>query len=255
MKTHLMWYPPWRTFCMNDKKTKGKSMLEKIMTAIKVESKFLTEVVLDSAGVRKFEQEIEDAKYNLKEAKSALTDEMSNELQTSRRVKILADKINQQESLIVDALSQNNEKLAFNLATVLVELEQDYEGQLAIQQSHDLHLGHLKRQMEHAERFLKDLERQLAMVNTTERIQQATAVITKNFDQADAKMLSAKKSLDRIRKQQLQMDEHYSVESQLSDSGKNTDILNNRELECNQSDLNKLRQSAEDVLKRIEDKE
>ncbi len=230
-------------------------MLEKIMNAIKEESRFLTESVLDSSGLRMYEKKIEEAQNNLNQAKSALTEEMSNELQSSRRVKILAEKIKQQESLIIDALSQNNEKLAFNLATALVEFEQDHEAQLAIQHSHDLHLGHLKRQMEHAERFLKDLERQLAMVNTTDRIQKATAVITRNFDDADAKMLSAKKSLDRIRKKQLRIDAQYAVDDQTVSSKNNSSLLKPDKQDVQKNDSKRLKQSAKDVIKRIEGKE
>ncbi len=239
-----MWSQPWGTFFMSDeKKVSSKNMLEKIMTVIKVESRFLSEAIMDSSGTRIFKQEIEEAKANLKLAKSALTSEMANELQSSRRVKILTQKASQQESLIVDALAQNNEKLAFNLATALVDLEQDRDAQLVIQRTHDLHLGHLKRQMELAERSLKDLERQLAMVNTTDRIQKATEVITKRFDTADAKMLSAKKTLDRIRKQQQQRDEQYLIEDNLLESGED------------KSDIKVEKGSATDVLKRLVDKD
>ena len=239
----------------NDKKEPGQNMLEKIMTAIKVESRFLADAIMDSSGTRSFEQEIEAAKINLQEAKSALTDEMSNELKSSRRVRILVDKIDQQESLIIEALGQGNEKLAFNLATVLVELEQDRDAQLAIQHSHDLHLGHLKRQMEHAERFLKDLERQLAMVVTTDRIQKATQVITKNFDVADAKMLSAKKSLDRIRRQQQRTDEQYLTNEHLADQKNDHELLKEGEQTQNKLDDKEVADSAADILKRIVDKD
>ncbi|MGJ8664455.1 MAG: PspA/IM30 family protein, partial [Marinicella sp.] len=182
----------------NDKKDEdvqsgGMNILEKIIKAIRVESKALSEAVMDSAGSNKFEQQLEDAKSSLQQAKTTLTEEMTKELQSMRLINILEDKINQQELLIVDSLSQGDEDKAFKLATEMVELEQDKEAQSAIQRSHELHLGHLKRQMENAERSLKDLERQMAMVNTTEGIQKATAVITKNFNQADSNMLSAKK--------------------------------------------------------------
>ncbi len=229
----------------------GMNILGKIMTAIRVESRSLTEAVMDTAASNKFEQQLAAAKSSLQQAKSALTEEMALELQSSRVVKIIEDKINQQELLIVDCLSHADETKAFELATEMVELEQDLIAQNAIQHSHDLHLGHLKRHMEQAERSLKDLERQMSMVNTTERIQQATALITKNFDQADSKMLSAKQSLDRIRRKQKRIDDQYELPEPMVDN-KSTEVLDgmNRHKIFDQA-----KDGAADVLKRIIEKE
>ena len=168
----------------DDKKSVGKNILEKIITVIRDDSRALSEAVMDSTGSRLYEKQIEVSKENLRQAKSAITDELAKELQSSRKVKILNDRVNQQEQLIIEALSRNDEDLAFNLATEMVELEQDQAAELTILKSHELHLGHLTRRLENAERTLKDLERQMAMVQTTEDIQKATDVITKSFSQA-----------------------------------------------------------------------
>lgn len=234
----------------HEKKAVGMNILGKIMMAIRVESRNLTEAVMDSAASNKFEQQLAVAKTKLQQAKTALTDEMAEELRASRLVKITEDKLKQQELLIVDSLSQGNEEQAFELATEMVELEQDLTAQHSIQHSHGLHLGHLKRQMEQAERLFKDLTRQLSMVNTTERIQKATAVITKNFDQADSKMLSAKKSLDRIRRNQQRIDAQYEMTESTYDqqTQKTLPDINNNTVSDQQVD------GAAAVLKRIIDK-
>ncbi len=233
----------------DDKKSVGKNILEKIITVIRDDSRALSEAVMDSSGSRLYEKQIEVSKENLRQAKSAITDELAKELQSSRKVKILNDRVNQQEQLIIEALSRNDEDLAFNLATEMVELEQDQAAELTILKSHELHLGHLTRRLENAERTLKDLERQMAMVQTTEDIQKATDVITKSFSQADAKMLSAKRALERIRKKQQQIDEQYEVdESMYGDP--------NKALEEPQEKVTKSsKEGAADVLKRIVDKE
>ncbi len=198
---------------MSDEQNKqGMSVLEKIMQAIRNDSRLLREAVMDASGTRLFEQQIEDAKTALKQAKHTLTAELAKELQCSRTIKILNHQIKEQEHKITDAMAVDDEAQAFELATHVVELEQDLQAQTAVLKSHELHLGHLKRQMEHAERQLKDLERQLAMVNTTERIQQATEVISQKFDAADSKLLSAKQELDRIRQAQQHVDEQYLVD-------------------------------------------
>lgn len=235
---------------MSDDPSKdNKNILAKIMDTIRTESIGLRDAVMESAGFNQFERQIEAAKNNLERAKSALTDEMADELQASRLVKITQDKINQKELLIVDALGQGDEDHAFQLATQMVELEQDLLSQHQIKHSHELHLGHLTRQMENAERLLKDLSRQLTMVNTTDKIQKATDAITKNFEQADSKLLSAKKSLDRIRKKQQMVDEQYELPSHYSNAVAVTKIDDSSQ----QADLNQ--QTAADVIKRLADKE
>jgi|GEM_PF-1612386 len=192
---------------MSDSKKIGRvNVLEKIMTLIRSESQFLRDTVMDGDFSRNLEAELDDATFNLKQAKSVLSEELNNQLQSSRLVKILDDKINQQEQLIINSLSEGDEERAFLLATEVVDLEQDRAAQNALKLSHERQLGYLQAQLENAERSLKDVQRRLTMVNTTERIQKATAVINKNFEQADAKMLSAKKTLQRIRSKQQQLD-------------------------------------------------
>jgi len=234
----------------DQKKSTGKNILEKIMTVIRHDSRVLSEAVMDSSGTRIHEQQIAVAKENLQQAKSAISAELAVELQCSRKVKLLAEQVEQQERLIIEALHQNDEAKAFELATEMVELERDQAAERAILQSHELHLGHLTRQMELAERELKDLERQLAMVQTTADIQKATEVVTKNFAQADAKMLSAKRSLERIRRKQQQIDAQYEVDEALSPTP--TEALADKTAAISEQDKE---DGAADVLKRIIDKD
>ncbi len=247
----------------DDKEKSSAGILKKIINNIRQESRTLAEAVMDSTGDRIFEHQIADARANVAKAKAGLTDELTKALQHSRKVKILNDRINQQELLIVDAMGEGDETLAFELATVMVELESDRDAQQAICQSHDLHLAHLKRQMEQAERSLKDLERQLEMVNTTQQIQQATELISKNFVAADKKMLSAKKTLDRIKAQQQITDKQYSVADDYYENNIKQTLPKNTMGSLSEQDIgdekntksNEATDGAAGVLKRIFDKE
>ncbi|WP_223789104.1 PspA/IM30 family protein [Marinicella meishanensis] len=225
----------------------GKNILEKIMNVIREDSRALSEAVMDSRGTRIHERQIEVAKDSIKQAKRAITDELAKELQSSRKLKIINERVDQQEQRIIDALSQDDEALAFELATEMVELEQDRDTEAAILRSHELHLGHLTRQMEQTERTLMELERQLAMVQTTADIQKATDVITQSFAKADAKMLSAKRSLERIRRKQQQIDQQYEVDEGWEEP---------KELPASKKSIaDQAKDGAADVLKRIIDKD
>jgi phage shock protein A len=199
------------------------NILKKIMTAIRGGTRELGESIVDSQGTRIFEQEIEDAQESLKKAKHDLTQVMAKEMQASRKVESITAEIDKNEGYVADALAKKEETLALEIATKVAELEQDKAQQVDAQQSYEKHIGKLKSMMEKAERQLKDYERQLTMVKTTENVQKATAAITDNFGTTDSTLMSAKESLDRIRKKQEDFDDRNLAAEQLDaqNSGKN----------------------------------
>ena len=199
------------------------NILKKIMTAIRGGTRELGESIVDSQGTRIFEQEIEDAQESLKKAKGDLTQVMAKEMQASRKVESIQANIDKIEGYVANALAKKEETLALEIATKVAELEQEKEAQVKAQKSYENHISKLKGMMEKAERQLKDYERQLTMVKTTENVQKATAAITDNFGTTDSTLMSAKESLDRIRKKQQDFDDRNTAADQLDaeNNGKN----------------------------------
>ncbi|MBL4774291.1 MAG: PspA/IM30 family protein [Alcanivoracaceae bacterium] len=199
------------------------NILKKIMTAIRGSSRELGEAIIDSQGTRIFEQEIEDAKEGLKNAKHDLTQVMAKEMQASRKIDILKKDIEKNEGFVNDALEKNKETLALEIAGKVSELEADKSMQVEAQRSYASHIAKLKGLMEKAERQLKDYERQLNMVKTTENVQKATATITDNFGTTNSTLLSAKESLERIKQKQQDFDDRNLAAEKLDNetNGKN----------------------------------
>lgn len=193
------------------------------MTAIRGGTRELGESIIDSQGTRIFAQEIEDAQESLKSAKHDLTQVMAKEMQASRKVESIQLQIEKNEGFVSDALAKKNEDLALEIAQKVAELEQDKATQVSAQQSYEKHIDKLKGMMEKAERQLKDYERQLTMVKTTENVQKATAAISDNFGTTDSTLVSAKESLERIRKKQEDFDDRNLAAEQLDaeNSGQN----------------------------------
>lgn len=187
---------------MSKKNNIGKNILEKIVAVIREDSRALRAAVMDQTGSRLHEKQISSARDSLKQAKTAIAEELAKELQASRQVRLLDEQVTCQEQLIIDAMKNEDESLAFELATEMVALEQELKAKVEVLKRQQAQLKQLTRHMEFAERELQELERQMAMVKTTEDIQKATDVITGNLSKADSKMLSARKTLERIRKKQ-----------------------------------------------------
>lgn len=183
------------------------NILKKIMVAIRGGTRELGKSIVDLHATRIIEQEIEEAKESLKKAKHDLTQVMAKEIQSSRKIKSIHAEITKNEGFVSDALAKNEESLALEIAGKVAEFELDEAMQVDAQKSYTQLISILKSMMEKAERQLKDYERQLSMVKTMENVQKATAAITNNFGTTDSTLVSAKESLDRIRKKQEDFDD------------------------------------------------
>ena len=226
------------------------NILKKIMDTIRTESQELTDAVMGASGTGKIEQEFESAEFKLKQAKRDLTEMMRKQRKTSRVFDITLEKINLQEALIVEALAQDNESEAMKHAFEMVGLETNKNYQIESIASITTNIEYLQRQLEQSEREIKEIGRQLTMIKTTENVQKATETIMGNIEGADANLMSAKKSLDRIRDKQKNKESLQSIENHLlNDYGqggstrkttikKQTDTTN----------------SAQNIIKRLQDK-
>ncbi len=178
------------------------SILRKIMTAVRGGAREVGELVVDANGTRIFEQEIKDAEEHMRKAKQDLTDVMAKQMQASRQVESLKKGITEHEGYAVQALDKGDENLALEIAEKISQLESELAEQEQVHEMFSGHVTRLKDMVKKTERQIKEYERQLSMVKTTESVQKASAAITDNFASGSSKILSAKDSLERIKKRQ-----------------------------------------------------
>ena len=178
------------------------SILKKIMTAVRGGAREIGELVVDANGTRIFEQEIKDAQSHLDKARQDLTDVMAKQMQASRQVESLKTEISEHEDYAGQALDKGDEGLALEIAEKITQLEADLAEQQQVHESFACHVNRLKELVKKTGRQIKEYERQLCMVKTTESVQKASAAITDNFASSNSKMVSAKDSLERIKKRQ-----------------------------------------------------
>lgn len=177
-------------------------VINKMWTAIRGSARELGDAVVDANGVRIFEQEIIDAQNHLTEAKRSLTDVMANRMQTERRLNQVNEAIRRHEMYAKKALDQSNEKLALEVATKIADLENEHGEKSAIIATLDGQIEQLKAHIRSAEKMLKDHERELALVRTTDNVQKATVQVVENISTNNSTLNSARDSLERIKKKQ-----------------------------------------------------
>ncbi len=234
---------------MSNNDNSEMNILKKIMATIRKEARELTDAVLDSGGTKKIENAFESAQLKLKHAKNELTDMMTKHRKSIHVLDIIVENINQHEALISEALNQKDNDVALSYAHKIVDLEHSKTLQEETVSTISTNIDFLKGQLEQSERELKECDRQLTMIKTTEKVQKATDTIMNNIDDADANLLSARKSMKTIREKQKARIQPDQIGAKML-----TDFRSNESIDSKESERTVLNSSAEDVIKRIQDK-
>lgn len=199
------------------------SVFDKLWTALRGGVREIGDAVVDANGIRIFEQEIKDAEANIATAKKSLTEVMARKMQAARKVDELTKAIQQNEGFAEQALSQNNEALALEVAGKIAGMENDRTEQASIVARLDSQIEQLKAHIKKAEKLIADHERELALVRTTESVQKATEQVVENVAANNSALNSARESLERIKKRQEMKQDRMAagdiLAAELSDGG------------------------------------
>lgn len=189
------------------------NILEKIVTAIRGGAREVGEVIVDSNATRIYGQEIEDAKSHLANAKENLAKVMAKEMQVKREIDRLTTEIEKSENNAVAALNAGKEDLAGDVAEKIVELENELAIQKQAQSAYADHVTRLKDIVKKTETKIREHERELAMVKTTDSVQKATRSINEHVYGGGSQLVNARESLERIKsRQQSEEDEMRAAE-------------------------------------------
>ena len=191
------------------------SILSKIFTALKGGAREVGESIVDANGIRIFEQEIADAQNALTNAKKNLTEVMAKEMQTKRKVTALNESIAEHEEYAGQALGKGDEALAMEIAEKIAQFENEKVELDEVLNTYTNSVAQLKAQVKEAEKTIKENQRQLSMVKTTESVQKATMQVNSTLASNDSSMSSAKASLERIKQRQADRQDQLSAAKQL----------------------------------------
>jgi phage shock protein A len=198
---------------------------KKLITAIRGGSRELAEAVLDSQGIRIYEQEIEDAKAAIKQAEQDLTGVMANEMQAGREVERLKKEISEFESKALSALDKGEESLAAEVAERIAELETELDTQQAAKDQFSAHIASVKEMIKQTHAKIREHEREISMVKTTDNVHKAAQSINQHIDGGSSKMVAAKESLERIKHRQQHESDRMAASEALNEemSGESLD--------------------------------
>lgn len=226
------------------------NVIQKILTAIRGSARELGEAVVDTQAMRIFEQEIEDSKASLAEAKEGLTEIVAKKMSTERRLNEVKSEITENEGYVGKALEKSDEALALEIASKIAKLEGKAEEVGEELTSYNKNVEILKSQIQEAEKLIADHERELAMVKTRESVHQATKSVTQTVTANDSSIGSARESLDRIKQKQQNDQDKLDAGIQLRKEMSGDDL--DKKLKA--SGIKVEKHSAENVLARLKAK-
>lgn len=187
------------------------SVINKILTLVRGSARELGESVVDANATRIYEQEIIDARNAIMKAKSDLTGVMAKEMQSARELERLRGELQRLETTALEALEKGREDLAEEVAARIADTEGELEAQSRVHADYALQVGKLKDLIKSAEAKVREHEREVAMAKTTESVYKATRSISDNIGASGSKLVSARESLDRIKKRHEELSDRMAA--------------------------------------------
>lgn len=222
------------------------SVWRKLVTAVKGGATEAAQSVADSQAIRILEQEIREAKDELRKSDHARTQILAKCKLAQQKVDSLQASIEQYEAHARKAIDTDRQ-LALDCAQKVGDLRAEQDGEQKYLDQFKQSEKQLGTNINQAKSNLKRLEQQVDMVKATESVQKAQVAVSSRHLGANSKMKTATESLSRIQdKQNLRNAELQAAEELATDES--SDDLSKRLAEAGIAGGNA---SADDELSRI----
>lgn len=222
------------------------SVWNKLVTAIKGGVTEAAESVVDNQAIRILEQEVREAKDELRKSDHARTQILAKCKLAQQKVDGLAQSISEYEAHAIKAV-ETDQALALECARKVSDLKSEMEHEAGFLAQFKQSEQQLAQNISQAKSNLRRLEQQIDTVKATESVQKAQVAVSSRHMGANSKMKTATESLQRIQeKQKLRNAELQAAEELAADES--TDDLERRLAEAGLKGGNS---SAEDELARI----
>ncbi|KLV04666.1 phage shock protein A (IM30), suppresses sigma54-dependent transcription [Photobacterium aquae] len=224
------------------------SVWKKLFTALKGGVNETAEAVADSQALRILDQEIREAKDELRRSDEALVSIVAKRKLSQQKVNGFESGISDYESHARKAMEQGQQELALECAQKVANLrneqqaEQNYLDQFVTSEER------MRTNISQAKDKLRQLEQQVDVVKANEAVQKAQAAVSTTNLGANTKMHTAVESLERIKQRQAEKSAELEAAEEMAEE-KSGSSLDKKLAEAGISSPRP--SSAEDELKRI----
>ncbi|MDX1452326.1 MAG: PspA/IM30 family protein [Oleiphilaceae bacterium] len=223
------------------------SVWKKLVTAIKGGANEAAEAVADSQALRILDQEIREAKEELRRSDESLTKIMAKRKLAEQKVSSLQGSISEFESHARAASEKGDNQLALDCAQKVVELRSQMDAEQSFVDQFTRSEQTLRQNISQAKSNLRRMEQQVDMVKATESVQKAQTAVSSRHMGANSKMKTAAESLSRIQERQKEKAAQLEAASELASAESGGDL----DARLKQAGITGSNASADDELARI----
>ncbi|NRA20121.1 MAG: PspA/IM30 family protein [Oceanospirillaceae bacterium] len=223
------------------------SVWKRLVTAVRGGANEAAEAIADSQALRILDQEIREAKQELRSSDHSLTQIMAKRKLAQQKVSSFQQSVSEYEAHAKAANEKGDSALALDCARKVVDLrsqmdaEQQYVDQFTKSESI------LRTNISQAKNNLRRMEQQVDMVKATESVQKAQAAVSSRHLGANGKMKTAAESLSRIQDRQNQRQAEMEAASELAADESGSEL----EKRLQSAGITGSNSSADDELARI----
>ncbi|VUD58609.1 hypothetical protein TDB9533_02466 [Thalassocella blandensis] len=175
---------------------------KKLWTALKGGANEAAEAIADSQAIRILDQELREAKEELRHCDQNLTSIMAKRKMAQSKVESMSADIDKYTEHALAANEQGNETLAVECAERVSELETTLSTEQGLLDGFKQSEEALKKNIAKAKANVRRMEQQIDQVKATEAVQKAQVAVSTRHMGANSKVKTAVDSLERIKQKQ-----------------------------------------------------
>ena len=199
------------------------SVWKKLITAVKGGANEAAQSVVDSQAIRILEQEIREAKEELRKSDHARTQILAKCKLSQQKVDGFNQSIAEYEAHARKAIDTDRE-LALDCAQKVSELKAERDQEQQYLDQFNASEKQLAKNIQQAKANLRRLEQQVDMVKATESVQKAQVAVSSRHLGANSKMKTATESLSRIQEKQKMRTAELEAAEELASSESSDDL-------------------------------
>ncbi|WP_413113589.1 PspA/IM30 family protein [Thaumasiovibrio sp. DFM-14] len=193
------------------------SVWKKLVTAIKGGANEAAEAVADSQALRILDQEIREAKEELRRSDQALVSIIAKRKVAQQKIAAITSSVDEYEAHARAAMEKSQQDLALECAKKVAELRNELDSEQVYLDQFTASESTMLSNITQAKEKLRQLEQQVDVVKANEAVQKAQTAVSATNVGANAKMHTAVESLERIKQRQTQRQAELEAAAELAE--------------------------------------
>lgn len=193
------------------------SVWKKLFTAIKGGANEAAESVADNQALRILDQEIREAKQELRRSDEALVSIVAKRKMSQQKVDAINNGIEEYEGHARGAMDKGQQDLALECAQKVATLRNEQQAEQTYLDQFIASEQSMRTNIAQAKDKLRQLEQQVDVVKANEAVQKAQSAVSATNVGANAKMHTAVESLERIKQRQAEKSAQLEAAAEMAE--------------------------------------